>query len=122
MGNRRLRRTLYRPALVAVQHDPHLRASYQRRCAKGKAPLQALATVMRKLLHAFHAMLRLDQPYDGSRLCPDLTRSQLSHEAQKEKGSRTPPQRKNMIEIEERIFSQVTRLLAITCENFHSSL
>jgi transposase len=39
-------------------------------CANGKAPLQALAAVMRKLLHAFHAMLRLDQPYDGARLCP----------------------------------------------------
>ena len=72
VGNRRLRRALYMPALVAVRHDPHLRGFYQRLCANGKAPLQALAAVMRKLLHAFHAMLRLDQPYDGSRLCPDL--------------------------------------------------
>lgn len=54
------------PALVAVQHDPYLRAFYERLCANGKAPLQALAAVMRKLLHAFHAMFRLDQAYDGA--------------------------------------------------------
>jgi len=72
VGNRRLRRALYMPALVAVRHDPHLRIFYLRLCANGKAPLQALAAVMRKLLHAFHAMLRLDQPYDGARLCPDV--------------------------------------------------
>ncbi len=70
LGNRRLRRALYMPALVAVQHDPYLRGFYQRLCGNGKAPLQALAAVMRKLLHAFHAMFRLDQNYDGARLCP----------------------------------------------------
>jgi transposase len=69
LGNRRLRRALYMPALVAVRHDPHLRGFYQRLCGNGKAPPQALAAVMRKLLHAFHAMFRLDQPYDGARLC-----------------------------------------------------
>ncbi len=72
VGNRRLRRALYMPALVAVQHDPYLRGFYQRLCARGKAPLQALAAVMRKLLHAFHAMLSLDQPYEGARLCPTV--------------------------------------------------
>jgi len=74
LGNRRLRRALYMPALVAAQHDPYLRAFYQRLCRNGKAPLQALAAVMRKLLHAFHAMLRLDQPYDGARLCAAFDR------------------------------------------------
>jgi transposase len=70
LGNRRLRRALYMPALVAVQHDPYLRGFYQRLCGRGKAPLQALAAVMRKLLHAFHAMFALDQEYNGARLCP----------------------------------------------------
>jgi transposase len=70
LGNRRLRRALYMPALVAVRHDPSLRGFYERLCSKGKASLQALAAVMRKLLHAFHAMLRLPVPYDGTRLCP----------------------------------------------------
>jgi len=72
LGNRRLRRALYMPALVAVRHDPHLRGFYQRLCANGKAPLQALAAVMRKLLHAFHAMFQRDEAYNGAHLCPQI--------------------------------------------------
>lgn len=72
VGNRRLRRALYMPALVAVKHDPYLHGFYQRLCANGKAPLQAIAAAMRKLLHALYAMLSLDQPYDGARLCPTV--------------------------------------------------
>lgn len=68
-GNRRLRAALFMPALVAVQHDPHLRAFYQRLVGHGKAKLQALAAVMRKLLHAIFAMFRHDQDYHGAKLC-----------------------------------------------------
>lgn len=67
-GNKHLRRALYMPALVAVQHDPHLRAFYQHLLAAGKLKMQALVAVMRKLLHAFHAMFKTHQPYDGSKL------------------------------------------------------
>ena len=38
--------------------------------AFGKAKLQALVAVMRKLLHAAWGMFRNDQPYDGAKLCP----------------------------------------------------
>jgi transposase len=69
-GNRYLRSALYMPALVAVQHDPWLAGFYQRLVARGKAKLQALVAVMRKLLHAAWAMLRHDQNYDGAKLCP----------------------------------------------------
>jgi transposase len=69
-GNRYLRAALYMPALVAVQHDPWLRGFYLRLVARGKAKLQALVAVMRKLLHAAWGMLHHDQPYDGARLCP----------------------------------------------------
>lgn len=69
-GNRYLRAALYMPALVAVQHDPALRAFYQRLLDHGKAKLQALVAVMRKLLHAAWGMFRNDQPYDGAKLCP----------------------------------------------------
>ena len=67
-GNRHLRRALYMPALVAVQHDPHLRAFYQHLLARGKAKMQALVAVMRKLLHAIFGMFKHHQPYDGSKL------------------------------------------------------
>ena len=69
-GSRHLRRALYMPALVAIRREPFLRAFYQRLVSRGKAPLQAVMAVMRKLLHAIFAMFRRDQPYDGSKLCP----------------------------------------------------
>jgi len=67
-GNKHLRRALYMPALVAVQHDPHLRAFYQRLLERGKFKMQALVAVMRKLLHAFQGMFKTHQPYDGAKL------------------------------------------------------
>lgn len=67
-GNRHLRRALYMPALVAVQHDPYLRAFYEHLLAKGKFKMQALVAVMRKLLHAIFGMFKHHQLYDGSKL------------------------------------------------------
>ncbi len=71
-GNRYLRRALYMPALVAVRHDPHLRAFYQALLARHKAKLQALMAVARKMLHAIFGMFRGNADYDGSRLFPAL--------------------------------------------------
>ena len=70
-GSRHLRRALYMPALVALRRDPylHLRRFYQNLLARGKARLQAVVAVMRKLLHALFAMFRTNQSYDGSKLC-----------------------------------------------------
>ena len=68
VGNKHLRHALFMPALVAIQHDPHLRAFYQHLLAHGKFKMQALVAVMRKLLHALHAMFKTHQPYDGSKL------------------------------------------------------
>jgi transposase len=67
VGNRRLRRALYMPALVASQHEPRIRAYYQKLLARGKKPMQALVAVMRKLLHAIHGMLRHDQDFEGEK-------------------------------------------------------
>src|SRR5208282_2430524 len=55
-GNRYLRRALYMPALVAVRHDPHLRAFYQALVARHKTKLQALIAAARKILHAIFGM------------------------------------------------------------------
>jgi hypothetical protein len=35
--------------------------------ANGKAKMQALVAVMRKLLHAIHGMLEHDQDFDGEK-------------------------------------------------------
>jgi len=69
-GSRHLRHALYMPALVALRHEPYLRAFYQQLVSRGKARLQAVVAVMRKLLHAFFAMFRFNQTYNGSKLCP----------------------------------------------------
>ena len=67
-GNRHLRRALYMPALVAVQHDPYLSAFYQHLLDNGKEKLQALVAVMRKLLHAIFGRWKHPQAYDGSKI------------------------------------------------------
>jgi transposase len=69
-GSHHLRHALYMPALVALRREPHLRRFYERLLSRGKARLQAVVAVMRKLLHALFAMFRANQPYDGSKLCP----------------------------------------------------
>jgi len=68
LGNAHLRRGLYMPSLVAIQHEPHLAAFYQELLARGKAKLQAVVAVMRKLLHAIFGMFKHHQTYDGSKV------------------------------------------------------
>lgn len=68
LGNARLRRGLYMPALVALQHEPHLAAFYQKLLDRSKAKMQALVAVMRKLLHAIFGMFKHHQAYDGSKV------------------------------------------------------
>lgn len=67
-GNRHFRAPLYMPALVAIRHQPHTAAFYNRLLARHKKPLQAIVAVMRKLLHAIFGMLRNDDAFDGTRL------------------------------------------------------
>ena len=66
-GSAALRRILYMPALVAIQHDVHVRAFYDQLLAAGKKPLQAVVAVMRKLLHAFYGMLKTNTDFDGAK-------------------------------------------------------
>jgi len=67
-GNRHLRSCLFMPALVASQHEPSIRAFYQRLIVNGKKPMQALVAVMRKLLHIIYGMFRNQKPFDEQRV------------------------------------------------------
>jgi transposase len=67
VGNRHLRAALYMPALVAIQHEPNVKAFYDKLVARGKKPMQAVVAVMRKLLHAIWGMLKHDQDFDGNK-------------------------------------------------------
>ena len=55
------------PALVAVQHQAHLRAFYEHLLERGKTKMQALVATMRKLLHAIFGMFKHDRLFDGAK-------------------------------------------------------
>ena len=65
VGNAHIRRALFMPALVAVRHEPHVKAFFDKLVARGKPPLQAYVAVMRKLLHAIHGMFTTDTVFVG---------------------------------------------------------
>ena len=67
VGNARIRRALYMPAHVAIQHEPHVRAFYEKLLRRGKPKMVAVVAVMRKLLHAIYGMLKHDQDFDGEK-------------------------------------------------------
>ncbi len=62
-GRAPVRAVLYMAALVAVRHNPTLRAFYQRLLTTGKAKKLALTAAMRKLLVTLNAILRDRQPW-----------------------------------------------------------
>jgi len=63
-GNVHLRRALYWPAIVAMRHNPVLRAFAQRLLKSGKPKLVVIAAVMRKLLHLVFGVLKHQRPFD----------------------------------------------------------
>ena len=62
-GRAAVRAVLYMGTLVAVRHNPVLRAFYQRLRAVGKLPKVALTACMRKLLTILNAMIRSRTPW-----------------------------------------------------------
>jgi transposase len=67
VGNAHIRRALFMPALVAVQHEPHVKAFFDRLVARGKKPIQAYVAVMRKLLHAIYGMFTTKTTFVGEK-------------------------------------------------------
>lgn len=62
-GNAAVRAALYMPALSAKQHNPEMRALYNRLIARGKLPKQATTAVMRKLVHLCYGVVKNQAPY-----------------------------------------------------------
>jgi transposase len=65
-GRAKLRRALYMPTVVAITHNPVIRAFYQRLIAAGKAKKLALIAAMRKLLTILNAIVRTGTRWDDS--------------------------------------------------------
>ena len=64
MGNSRLRKTLYMPALVAMRHNPIIAAFCQRLESKGKPKKVVIVAAMRKLLDIIHGVLKNRRSFD----------------------------------------------------------
>lgn len=63
-GNSRLRRALYLPAIVAMRHNPAVRAFAERLRACGKRPMVIVGAAMHKLLHLIYGVLTSGRPFD----------------------------------------------------------
>jgi len=74
VGNARLRRALYMPALVSIRWEPNVAAFYDKLTGRGKKPIVAVVAVMRnrrftrvKLLHAIYGMLKHGEDFQGEK-------------------------------------------------------
>ncbi len=65
-GPARIRAVLYMAAIVATQHNPHIKALYQRLQERGKTKMSALGAAMRKLVHLCFGVLKSRQPYQAN--------------------------------------------------------
>lgn len=68
VGNSRLRKALFMPALTAARHNPILKAFAARLLERGKARKAVLGAVMRKLLHLAFGVLKHMRPFDANHL------------------------------------------------------
>ncbi|HJQ23471.1 MAG TPA: IS110 family transposase [Blastocatellia bacterium] len=66
IGNRRLRRALYMPALSAKPYNPIIQAFCQRLAKRGKRPMEIVGAAMRKLLHIVYGVLKSGKAFDPS--------------------------------------------------------
>ena len=64
MGEPRLRKALYMPAIVAMRHNPVMAAFAQRLLARGKPKMVVIGAIMRKLIHLAFGVLKSGKPFD----------------------------------------------------------
>jgi transposase len=63
-GASQIRKLLYFPAIVAMQHNPVIRAFAQRLAERGKTKMAIVCACMRKLLHLVYGVLKSGLPFD----------------------------------------------------------
>jgi transposase len=66
LGNARLRKALYFPAIVAKQHNEIVKEFAKRLKKNGKTPMQIVCAAMRKLLHIAFGVLKHKRAFDSS--------------------------------------------------------
>lgn len=63
-GSARLRKALYWPAIVAMTHNPVVRAFAERLRARGKPNSVIIGAAMRKLIHLVFGVIQSGRPFD----------------------------------------------------------
>jgi len=64
-GNAKVRAKLYMAAVVAIRHNPDIRAQYECLLARGKCKMSALVAAMRKLVHICFGVLKHQKPFQA---------------------------------------------------------
>jgi len=64
IGNARLRRALYWPAITALRCSPFFQAWAQGLRERGKCKMSVICAVMRKLVHLAYGVLKSEKPFD----------------------------------------------------------
>lgn len=64
VGNARLRKALFMPAVCATRYNPDLKTFYERLIERGKSKMAAVGAVMRKLLHIVYGVLKHRHPFE----------------------------------------------------------
>lgn len=64
MGDSRLRKALYMPAVVAMRFNPVMAAFAKRLLAQGKPKMVVVCAIMRKLVHMAFGILKSGRPFD----------------------------------------------------------
>jgi transposase len=71
-GHAALRKALYMPGLVALRHNPAIRAFGERLRLNGLAPKAVVGAAMRKLAHLIYGVVTSGKPFDASLAMPKL--------------------------------------------------
>ena len=70
-GRKQLRDALYMPALVAIKHNPDIKAKYEALRGTGKPAKVAIVAVMRKLIEMANALVKADRTWTQKKLDQD---------------------------------------------------
>lgn len=73
IGNARLRKALYFPALVMIRYCPQIQAFRERLLAAGKQKMQVVGAVMHKLIRIIYGVLSSRENFDPAKLLPYIT-------------------------------------------------
>lgn len=69
IGNGRIRRALYFPAIVAVRYNQVIKLFARRLKQNGKTPMQVVGAAMRKLIHIAYGVIKNNRPFEPTPAC-----------------------------------------------------